>query len=858
MAGRCFFTICAKNYLPIAHTCISSAKRFHPNAKFFLFLCDVPEEGYESYSEEYDVVVVSTLKIPNFRDMVFRYDVTELNTAVKPSCFMDLMGRGFDEILYIDPDLYVASAFSEVFEAFDRGVEAVLTPHICQPVEDGEKPDDLTMLQAGAYNLGFLALRNTKATAAFVAWWRERLETGCVADLARSLFVDQKWCDLLPSFVEKTLVLRHPGYNVAYWNLMQRTVAETGGAWTVNGEPLRFFHFSGASFSDAAVFSKHQSRFDASNIGEAGKLYDAYRAAVKANGLADFSKLSYRYNFSEDGKPIQLMLRELYREEVAPAESLTAGDPFVLAFEYASRSDPRWPDVPGLPLNRIMARLWGKRPDLQAAFNLDTFDGRLGFIHWYRHSTTQEMGWDPSFEAVVADAYNPVAGRAWFSMRDAIEPAPARPPSLWYRFTRIRSVRRIRKILRRWFGLERKPAATPTVTALPSAEPEVARARSSAAESIFAGLAPGALLIGYVRSELGMGEHVRMTAQAFKTVQAPFGVYNYSANVLARQNDHRYDDVLHEAPDFKANIFHINADQLPTVIGDLGQGFLIGRRNMVFQSWELAQFPEPWARALEAMDEVWAPSKFIQEAVSKSIAKPVVWMPLAVELAQGHEAVTRERFGIPQGRLAFVFTFDFASFISRKNPYGAVAAYLAAFPKPTADGPILVIKTISGERHPAELAKLRKMIGKRADIMLIDETVTAAEIHGLINCCDCYVSLHRSEGFGRGIAESMLMGKPVIATAYSGNMDFCTPENSLLVDYGLIALSEGDYPFWENQVWADPDIAQAAAYMKQVADDPDAAGAIGAKAREHLIAHHSGAATGERFVARLRETGCIP
>ncbi len=854
MSGRCFFTICSKNYLAIARTCIHSARQYHPNSRFVLFLCDEIGEEYDPSTEQFEVVTVAQIGIADFADMVFRYDVTELNTAVKPSCFLHLMDQGCEEIVYLDPDLYITSAFAEVFGAFAGGAEAVVTPHTTLPVEDGEKPDDLSMLQVGTYNLGFLALRTTPATREFCAWWRDRLATQCLVDLERGLFVDQKWCDLLPAFIERTTVLRHPGYNVAYWNLMHREVTRRRGKWLVNRQPLRFFHFSGASFAGDTVFSKHQGRFDIFNIGEAEALYADYRAAVAANGHAETSRLAYRYNSSRDGRPIPRVMRELYRGQIAPEAPIAGADAYDLTFEYGSESDPQWPDVPGLPVNRFMAAVWRQRPDLRAAFDLDGFDGRLGYIHWYRHNATQQMGWDPAFEAAAAERYNPVAGRAWFSLKTAMaEPAAARGPGLIYRLMRIRFIRRTRKILRRWFGLERTAAPA----AIPSSPAVEAAPRSSAKAGIFASLKPGALLVGYARSELGMGEHVRMTAEAFRSASAPFGVFNYAKNVLARQEDQRYDELFHHAPDFRANIFHINADQLPAMTQDLGASFLIGRRNVIYPAWELARYPEPWARAIGAMDEVWAPSTFIAGAIGKALDKPVIWMPLAVELAAGYEAVERARFEIPQGRYAFVFTFDFASFSSRKNPDAAVAAYLEAFPKAREDGPLLIIKTISGERHPAELERLRGRIGARDDIAVIDGTVSAAEMHGLINLCDCYVSLHRSEGFGRGIAEAMLMGKPVICTAYSGNMDFCTAENSLLVDFRLTPLSQGDYPFWEDQVWADPDVEQAARLMKSMAEDPEAGRAIGEKARAHIATHHGAAAIGRRYVDRLRQTGCL-
>ena len=152
----------------------------------------------------------------------------------------------------------------------------------------------------GAYNLGFLALRSTPEVQRICRWWGRRLQTECLIDLNRGLFVDQKWADLFPSFIEKTHILRHPGYNVAYWNLSQRRVTFERDAWLVNGLPLRFFHFSGSVISAPSVFSRHSSFYVKGGLRALDRLFEDYCALVRQNGLTHYQR-EYPFSFNWSG-----------------------------------------------------------------------------------------------------------------------------------------------------------------------------------------------------------------------------------------------------------------------------------------------------------------------------------------------------------------------------------------------------------------------------------------------------------------------------------------------------------------------------------------------------------------------------
>lgn len=833
---RVHFTICAKNYLPIARTCLETSAKHHPDAEHVLVLCDEADQGYDPQCEPFRVILAREIGIEHFADMAFRYDVMELSTAIKPFCVSHFFEHGIDEVIYLDPDLYFLSPLHSIRDAFDAGAEAVVTPHINAPIWDDKRPSDHDMLRVGVFNLGFLALRRSAASIEFVRWWGQRLRMGAVSDPARGLFTDQKWCDLLPCFVPKTSVLHRPGYNLAYWNLMHRPVRCEGGVWMAGGEPICFVHFSGASFSDGKVFSKHQDRYDVSDIGALRDLYDAYRDEVRGHGFGEGPSYRYAYDFDGAGRGIAPILRQMYREDLAPTGQHEYPD-YDRVLAYANEPAPGVNRRRDVFISRLLHRIWKARVDLQAAFDLNTDAGQRDFIGWAMTALPREYGLD-------AGAYPLVDGER--GARLALHNAPAPDP-----------VSEISKAV-----LSHSASLRPLYRHLPASWRQ--RAKVALTRTAFArrgagvsGVAPepGAALIGYARGELGMGEHVRMTAAALQAESVPFGIVNISENVLARQEDRRFDQFHDERADFRANLFHVNADQLPVVTARLGDHFLQRKLNIGYPAWELATFPDEWAVQLNGMEEIWAPSLFIKEALAAKVRRPVVHMPLGVELAEGFERWTRRDFGLPEGTFVLLFHFDLASYSSRKNPQATIDAFRRAFDGQKGLPAFLVMKTLSSERFGGAFRELSALVEADPRMKIIADTLSADQMHGLVNCADAFVSLHRSEGFGRGPAEAMRLGKPVVATGYSGNMDYMSDDNSFLVPYSMKPLSEGDYPFWRGQYWAEPDIDVAAEMLRSLVKDPRLAEAKGRRAALDMEQRHSRYAIGARYAARLRELG---
>lgn len=494
-----------------------------------------------------------------------------------------------------------------------------------------------------------------------------------------------------------------------------------------------------------------------------------------------------------NGTRITPFLRNTVRKLLPEVDELLE-DPFQNALEALNAPCTRVQQDPGSLITRMMFLLWSARVDLQSAFDLSTGEGRSAFVEWFltRGPIEVDMG-DEFFALIRSERQTP--SNAANSLQSA--------------FSR---------------GLHNQAAVDSS---------------------------KGVNLVGYARAEMGMGEQLRLTASALSTTNVQFGVVNFSFGIIASQRDRRCDHLIRTDNPFDINLFHINADQMHLALEKLGPAFFRDHYNIGYWEWELSSFPQEWLTAIDIVDEIWAPSTFIQQAISGKTAKPVIWMPLAVEFPKPRSR-DRRKFGLPEDAFLFLFCFDFSSFATRKNFLGCIEAFRKAFPS-NGEKVGLVIKTIRHPHHKREFWDLLRAIGADERIHLIDRVLPRAEIHELTASCDSFISLHRSEGFGLGLAEAMYLGKPVIATNYSGNTDFTREGNSCLVNYRLVCVKSGDYVFAEGQSWAEPDIHEAAMHMRHLVEVPEYGRRLGEAAAHFIRQQHSCAAVGRRYAERLKQ-----
>lgn len=306
------FTIGSRNYFAHVKTLMASLAETNPEWDRFAAIADsiqfLEADGFTLLAPE-------DIDLPHLHQMAFRYSIMEFNTAIKPFVFKTLLTKlGYDRVIYLDPDIYVYDRMNELEEAFEKGNSIILTPHMTGINSDDKKPTDVDILLSGTYNLGFLGLAKSEETFEFLEWWSKKLEKLCFIAHASGIFVDQKWVDLVPGFFENVYILRHEGYNTAYWNLAHRKPEKREGKFYYNGKPLIFFHFSGINITNLYNVSKHQDRFTIDDLGLTRELYESYASTVLHNGHAMYKMMPYAFGTFDNGDIVSDHHRVIYRE----------------------------------------------------------------------------------------------------------------------------------------------------------------------------------------------------------------------------------------------------------------------------------------------------------------------------------------------------------------------------------------------------------------------------------------------------------------------------------------------------------------------------------------------------------------
>jgi hypothetical protein len=336
--NRAACTIISPNYLAYARTLAASYLQHHPNHRFFvLIVADLHDATPFQANANFQAISLYDIGLATPRAEAMKFDILELNTNVKPTFLKHLIAQhNIDQLLYLDPDIFVYAPLAPVFEALDRGASAVLTPHITAPVFDGRSPSEQDLLYNGTYNLGFIAVQRTASTAVLDWWERRCLDLG-FSEGRTGLFVDQKWMNLVPGLFPNIAILRNPGLNIAYWNLHERRLSAAPTGYTVTttasqSAPLCFFHFSGIVPSDPSNLSKHTNRFTLAERPDIQTLFAAYKSAVLSQKDPTLESIPYGFDNFSDGATITRLARRLY---AAHQQHFTDADPFAATSTFA-------------------------------------------------------------------------------------------------------------------------------------------------------------------------------------------------------------------------------------------------------------------------------------------------------------------------------------------------------------------------------------------------------------------------------------------------------------------------------------------------------------------------------------------
>ena len=365
---------------------------------------------------------------------------------------------------------------------------------------------------------------------------------------------------------------------------------------------------------------------------------------------------------------------------------------------------------------------------------------------------------------------------------------------------------------------------------------------------------PGVNLVGFFEAESGLGEFARRLARALEASGIPVSAIPYR-RTLGRQS-HAFDLPLGCDAPFDINLISLSADDLTRFASDVGPTFFAKRYSIGVWFWETTVFRSTDRHAARFLDELWVASDYVRDAVAREVDIPVSVMPVPIESPKG-ELLNRAQLDLPDA-FTFLFVFDFWSG-ERKNPTAVIRAFTRAF-EPD-EGPVLILKSVHGrDWKPRQLEAVEEAAAERSDILIRDGYVAPHERDSLIAACDCYVSLHRSEGLGLTMAEAMACAKPVIATGHSGNLEFMSRENSHLVHYRLVDIPSTWWAYTPGAQWAEPDVEAAATIMRHVWEHPDEARVLGEAGRQDVLARFAPERTvvflGERL-AEARARGAI-
>lgn len=736
------FTIISNNYIHYARALKKSLQESNPELDLVIFVVD--KENIALY-DDLNIVNINQLNIPNLNKFLFRYSILEANTAIKPWCF-EYLFKKFNHVLYLDPDIYVYKSLDILKNETLCQKLMLLTPHILHPILDNKTPSEQSFLKAGIYNLGFLMLNKHPSLNNFIEWWKSKLETLCLNRQAEGLFVDQKWMDLAPSLFEDVYILKDYGYNIAYWNLQERST-----------DNVVFVHYSGIceDVLTTGSISKHQTRFAISGIGKFAKLYLDYWKLINIRTEI----FEYYYDLFNNGVVISQQMRDIYN---FGDMSKIITDPFNESDFFDKIIDKQIKDIIGLhniEYSSISNYRWmSKYVFVKLQDEATKFTIKINHNIAYISNLELKFVLDGKIihSQIIANNINIIS----FNLPENA--------------SKILQIIASNTFFPKDFNLEDDRELSVMVQYIGT---NVGLILDNQVNKNFHSK-PTIQAVGYCNHATGVGKWLRNFTDAIKIKK--------TTNI---------DNLLDFNEDI--NIFFINGD---TNIGSiLDYSNIKNKYNIGVWCWELENFPNEWVYNSKILNEVWGISLFTTQSIAKSLYIPCITMPACIEF--NVEAANKKMYNIPQ-KFIFLNIFDDNSISERKNPIQLIETFKKTF-KYRSDV-CLIIKT--------NTSKLDKYAIKDK-VIIINEILTEQSIYNLHNCADCFISLHRAEGFGLNLAESMYLGKPVIATGWSGNLDFMNNQNSFLVDYTLVKVGDNNQPYKSNEYWAQPDLEHAGELM---------------------------------------------
>jgi glycosyltransferase involved in cell wall biosynthesis len=367
----------------------------------------------------------------------------------------------------------------------------------------------------------------------------------------------------------------------------------------------------------------------------------------------------------------------------------------------------------------------------------------------------------------------------------------------------------------------------------------------------------GMNIVGFFSADLGIGESARCMARAADAATIPTTLVPLKLNCRNPLGDITYADRLQAENPYGVNVIHVDPPAARDIDHHHGAAFRKDKYNIGYFAWELPEFPDAWMHSFDYFDEIWCPSDFVRESIALKSPFPVLTMGHAIgfERPAGDKAALRARLGLPAEPFLFLSLFDLNSYSTRKNPGAVIEAFRRS--GLAGNGASLVIKVHNADSNPADFGALNEALSDLPGTVVKSETLSRRDVYALEAACDCFVSLHRAEGFGLAVAECMYLGKPVLSTDWSATSEYLNRDNGFPVRCALVRLTENHGPYTKGSIWADPDVGHAAELMQRIVADPVESSRIGSAARRTIEERFSPAVIGGRYRRRLEAIACL-
>ena len=857
--GTCIFTVSARKNFGFVLNLYDSIMANSPGINCFIwYMSDTSQTKHplavSDFAEINDIIntkknfTMVTMeemasKLDKFESlkMAFMFDLEELQTAIKPFAFRYTFQEfGARSAMFFDSDIWVTNSLKDIqYKLSNRS--AVVTPYV---LEEGGKQDHLKILFAGIVNSGFVGLSNTELSANFLLFWCEQVVLYGFVDLKLDMHFDQSWGYAIPTFDhDDYYVIRDNRYNIAHWNLHERGarlhmndgIPHYEDPVTKKDVPTVFLHFSGLPLFEAYDMHgiRQQTRFNLDDFPRFGAILETYVANLVAHNCIHYRELPYGYGKFDNGEEIKQWMRGLYAVLVFPyskgmieldkpkTESIM---PFV---KWSFQNDEKY-ENPFASFNDYLLQTTVTSPvDMKGDFYFSSLED----IVWETRADLKKAYPDPKNNDYWA-------WKEWMVAR-----SPVKDKMMDSQF------------FDRW-------ASTFMYNMNNHAEiHKVVYNESDLGVNIF-GWHTGLFSIGISAKNLYLAaEAAGVPANAIHANIVPDNKF-----ILPSQLGYN----LTRDGSLPVNFVIMNSDCTMRFKSYMPVLVRITKYTIGYWAWELDQFPEAYAKNLKDFDEVWCPSSFIKHSIENSPTYDgtvIKVLPIPFDAKEQNDLyhdnlpiALKKTQGKSLRPFVFLVVFDFRSLVERKNPSAAIRAFLEAFPVDQDPDRKYQLIVKSHGSTPVQFEALKNVSGEDPRVLFIDETLSDEENDALKLYADCYVSLHRSEGYGLNILESIGNGIPVIATNYSGNVDFFAAmpkfngKCSFPIPFSIIKLEKDEGPYKKGNQWADADHNAAVSAMREVAKN-DCKNQFGAEMREEVKKNFGSKVVGEKMKSNLYDAG---